>query len=189
MNKSDDLIGPFGRSFIGDFPTVGSLLLLLSTFFLSALFSLGNLIPFLILFIILSSSVVYISFNFIEPHFNSKPSNKLVPIKKNKLSFDFLKETFTSGSERPKKIITFTDAIKNFFKNWANFRGRASRSEHNWPLLFSFLLQIILTIISVVLSLFLSLSEGSDLLFFIFFSINLIFQIIFFLFFMFLIIP
>ena len=189
MNNSDNEIGPFGRSFVGDFPTSGTMLILLSTFIFSALFSLGNLIPFLILFIISSSSVVYISFNFIEPHFNSKPSNKLVPIKKNKLSFDFLKETFTSGSERPKKIITFTDAIKNFFKNWANFRGRASRSEHNWPLLFSFLLQIILTIISVVLSLFLSLSEGSDLLFFIFFSINLIFQIIFFLFFMFLIIP
>jgi len=189
VNSSDDLIGPFGRSFIGDFPTPGTMVLLLSTFFISALFSLGNLIPFLILFIISSSSVISISYNFIEPHFNSKPSNKLIPIKENKLSFDFLKETFTSGSERPKKIIKFTSAIKNFFKNWANFRGRASRSEYNWYLLFVFLLQIIFTIISVVLLLFLSLSESSDFLFFIFFSINLIFQIIFFLFFMFLIIP
>ena len=49
MNNSDNEMGPFGRSFVGDFPTFGSLLLLLSTFFLSALFSLGNLIPFLIL--------------------------------------------------------------------------------------------------------------------------------------------
>ena len=72
MNNSDNEMGPFGRSFIGDFPTVGSLLLLLSTFFLSALFSLGNLIPFLILFIISSSLVVYITYNFIEPHFNER---------------------------------------------------------------------------------------------------------------------
>ena len=72
MNNSDDAIGPFGRSFIGDFPTLGSMLLLLSTFFLSALFSLGNLIPFLILFIISSLSVVYISYSFIEPHFNER---------------------------------------------------------------------------------------------------------------------
>lgn len=189
MNKSDDLIGPFGRSFVGDFPTSGTMLILLSTFFISALFSLGNIIPFLILFIISSSSVVYISYNFIEPHFNSKLSVNLLSFKKNRLSYDFLRETFTSGSERPKKIISFTDAIKNFFKNWANFRGRASRSEYNWPLLFLFLLQIIFTIISIVLLLFLSLSEGSDFVFFIFFSINLIFQIIFFLFFIFIIIP
>ena len=72
MNNSDNEMGPFGRSFIGDFPTVGSLLLFLSTFFLSALFSLGNLIPFLILFIISSSAVVYISYKFIEPHFNQR---------------------------------------------------------------------------------------------------------------------
>ena len=72
MNNSDDAIGPFGRSFIGDFPTLGSMLLLLSTFFFSALFSLGNLIPFLILFIISSLSVVYISYSFIEPHFNER---------------------------------------------------------------------------------------------------------------------
>ena len=39
MDNSGDLIGPFGRSFIGDFPTLGSILMLLSTFFLSALFS------------------------------------------------------------------------------------------------------------------------------------------------------
>ncbi len=72
MNSSDDLIGPFGRSFIGDFPTIGTMSLLISTFFFSALFSLGNLIPFLILFLISSSSIVYISYNFIEPHFNER---------------------------------------------------------------------------------------------------------------------
>jgi len=189
VNNSDDAIGPFGRSFIGDFPTLGSMLLLVSTFFLSALFSLGNLIPFLILFIISSLFVVYISYSFIEPHFNSKTSIKWFSNKKNIYSFDFLKETFTSGSERPKKIISFTDAIKNFFKNWANFRGRASRSEYNWPLLFIFLLQIILTIISVLFVLFLSISKDSDFLFFIFLSINIIFQFIFIIFIIFLIIP
>lgn len=188
MNSSDDLIGPFGRSFIGDFPTIGTMLLLTSTFFFSALFSLGNLIPFLILFLISSSSIIYISYNFIEPHFNSK-SVIFSTNKKNIFSFNFLIETFTSGSERPEKIISFSNAIKNFFKNWANFRGRASRSEYNWPLLFIFLSQIILTIISASLVLFLFLSEGSDLLFFIFLSINMIFQFISILFFIFLIIP
>ena len=189
MNNSDNEMGPFGRSFVGDFPTLGTMLILLSTFFISALFSLGNLIPFLILFIISSSSVVYLSFYFIEPHFNSKPSNKLVPIKKNKFSLDFLKETLTSGSERPKKIITFTDAIKNFFKNWANFRGRASRSEHNWPILFFSLLQIPLSIISIVLGILLVISEDSEFLFYVFLSIYLIYQFLHFLFFIFLIIP
>ena len=77
MDNSGDLIGPFGRSFIGDFPTLGSILMLLSTFFLSALFSLGNPTIFLVLLIISAPTVVYISYNFIEPHFNSKPLNFL----------------------------------------------------------------------------------------------------------------
>ena len=72
MNNSDNEMGFFGRSFIGDFPTPGTMILLLSTFFISALLSVGNLIPFLILFILSSSSVVYISYSFIEPHFNEK---------------------------------------------------------------------------------------------------------------------
>ena len=189
MDNSGDLIGPFGRSFIGDFPTLGSILMLLSTFFLSALFSLGNPTIFLVLLIISAPTVVYISYNFIEPHFNSKTSINFFPNKTNILSLNYLRETFTSGSERPKKIISFSNAIKNFFKNWANYRGRASRSEYNWHILFMVISQFILSIISVVLLLFLSISESSNLLFYIFLSVNIIFQLFSLLFLVVLIIP
>ena len=189
MNNSDESIGPFGRSFIGDSPTLGSILMLLSTIFLSALFSLGNPIIFLVLLIISSSSVFYISYNFIEPHFNSKKSVNFLSDKTNIISLNYLKETFTSGSERPKNIISFSNAIKNFFKNWANYRGRASRSEYNWSVLFIIISQFIFSIISVVLLLFLSISESSNFLFYIFLCVNIIFQLFSFLFLVVLIIP
>jgi len=129
VNSSDDLIGPFGRSFIGDFPTIGTMLLLTSTFFFSALFSLGNLIPFLILFLISSSSIIYISYNFIEPHFNSTSSNG-----KN-INFSYKNENpllKLSSTGRPKVIMSFQDSIKTCFKKWSTWNGRASRSEYNW---------------------------------------------------------
>ena len=102
---------------------------------------------------------------------------------------NYLKETFTSGSERPKNIISFSNAIKNFFKNWANYRGRASRSEYNWSVLFIIISQFIFSIISVVLLLFLSISESSNFLFYIFLCVNIIFQLFSFLFLVVLIIP
>ena len=122
-------MGPFGRSFIGDFPTVGSLLLLLSTFFLSVLFSLGNLIPFLILFMVSSSLVFYISYNFIEPHFNSNNSGNYDFSLTNKDSNAILN---ISGNGRPKQIMSFQDSIRTCFKKWFTWEGRASRSEYNW---------------------------------------------------------
>ena len=160
MNNSDNEMGPFGRSFIGDFPTLGTMLILLSTFFISALFSLGNLIPFLILFIISSSSVVYISYNLIEPHFNSKPLNFIkkstIKIKEN-LSF--------TETSRPTHIISFQDSIRSFFINWSDFNGRSSRSEHNWILLFSFIVNILFYLIGIFLGIILYFSNESPSLF------------------------
>ena len=153
-------MGPFGRSFVGDFPTLGTMLILLSTFFISALFSLGNLIPFLILFIISSSSVVYISYNLIEPHFNSKPLNFIkkstIKIKEN-LSF--------TETSRPTHIISFQDSIRSFFINWSDFNGRSSRSEHNWILLFSFIVNILFYLIGIFLGIILYFSNESPSLF------------------------
>ena len=156
MNNSDNEMGPFGRSFIGDFPTLGSMLLLLTTFFLSALFSLGNLIPFLILFIISSSSVIYISYNLIEPHFNSKPLNFIkstIKIKEN--------VSFTETS-RPTHIISFQDSIRSFFINWSDFNGRSSRSEHNWILLFSLIVNILFYLIGIFLGVILYVSNETS---------------------------
>ena len=41
----------------------------------------------------------------------------------------------------------FGEAIASFFKNYANFSGRASRSEFWYAMLFNFIAQIVLTII------------------------------------------
>lgn len=141
MNNSNNDLGPFGRSFVGNFPTLGSMLLLLTTFFLSALFSLGNLITFIILLILSSSSVIFICYRYIEPHFNEKSKSKLIIPLRN-INF-----TLESGSNRPKKIMSFKQAIKNFFKKWADFKTRSSRSEYNWFILFSFIYNIFVEII------------------------------------------
>ena len=144
MNKSDNEMGPFGRSFIGDFPTLGSMLLLLTTFFLSALFSLGNLISFIILLVLSSLSVIFMCYKFIEPHFNNKSKNNLIsPVRKINFSLE-------SGSNRPEKSMSFKLAIKFFFKKWADYKSRSSRSEYNWFILFSFIFPLFVEIIFTI---------------------------------------
>ena len=44
---------------------------------------------------------------------------------------------------RPLYGATFGQAVTRFFKNYVNFKGRASRSEYWWVALFSFLVQLI----------------------------------------------
>lgn len=44
--------------------------------------------------------------------------------------------------------MTFGQSIKHVFSNYANFKGRASRSEYWWFYLFSVLVSIVLEIIS-----------------------------------------
>ena len=190
MSSVNEELGPFGRSFIGDFPTVGSFSLLAASFLLSALLSLGNLLPFLILFMLSSSSMIYMSYNFIEPHFNSKPSaNKMDGFNKISFSLESAQRSLTSGSARPKEIISFKNAIRSFFKNWANFSGRASRSEYNWTLLFYILIQIPLIFISIILTFVLLITEDSDLLFFPILIISAFYNLFVGLFYLLLIIP
>ena len=129
MSNSNNELGPFGRAFIGDFPTSGTLWLLVTFFLLSAVFSLGNVVPFLILLIISSSTIVYINYNFIEPHFNSKTSgNKSI----NSLYNNVNPLVQLSGTGRPKQTMSFQDSIRTCFKKWSSWHGRASRSEFNW---------------------------------------------------------
>ena len=53
----------------------------------------------------------------------------------------------TSGG-RPAHIMSFTDAVTNvLINNYVGFKGRASRSEYWWFLLFAFLISIITIII------------------------------------------
>ena len=48
--------------------------------------------------------------------------------------------------------MNFQEAIDAGFKNFTNFKGRASRSEHNYFVLFSFLVQVVLEMIDPSLS-------------------------------------
>jgi len=183
VNNSDNEMGPFGRSFIGDFPTLGSMLLLLSTFFLSALFSFGNLIPFIILLILSSSSVIFISYKFIEPHFNNKSNNNLInPIRKINFSL-------TSGSNRPKNPMSFKQAIRNFFKKWADFRTRSSRSEYNWFILFSIILNIVVEIVFTITFVIIYMGDLDSVFILIVIAILIILSLIIFILLLLLIIP
>ena len=47
--------------------------------------------------------------------------------------------------------MTFTDSIKSCIENYATFRGRASRSEYWWMVLFSNLFVLLMTIIFSVI--------------------------------------
>lgn len=63
--------GPFGRSFLGKFPTKGTLFLFVMSFFLSLFFS-GGILGFIVVLSISNGFVFYLTFFHIEPHFNSK---------------------------------------------------------------------------------------------------------------------
>tara|TARA_B100001142_G_scaffold133059_1_gene134534 strand:- start:1380 stop:1742 length:363 start_codon:yes stop_codon:yes gene_type:complete len=45
--------------------------------------------------------------------------------------------------------MSFSEAIQSGFKNYANFNGRASRSEHNYWILFAFFISIATTILDI----------------------------------------
>ena len=69
-DTSSDL-GPFGRSFLGDFPSKGALSLIVLGLLLSLVLS-GGFLSFLVLFSVLKVLSIYLSYNYIEPHFNAK---------------------------------------------------------------------------------------------------------------------
>lgn len=51
---------------------------------------------------------------------------------------------------RPLYGASFGQAIKRFFKNYANFKGRASRSEYWWAMLFTALLELVPLILIMI---------------------------------------
>ena len=54
------------------------------------------------------------------------------------------KNSLYGNPNRPPMGVTFFDAVKNFYLNYANFSGRAVRSEYWWVYLYSFIASILL---------------------------------------------
>ncbi len=69
--NSPNELGPFGRLFVGEFPSRGTLSLIAVGALFSSIIA-GGWLSFLLLLIIMSYLSIYMSYNYIEPHFNSK---------------------------------------------------------------------------------------------------------------------
>ena len=63
--------GPFGRSFLGKFPTKGTLILFAMSFLFTLIIS-GGIFGFFFLFSLFNGLIFVLTFFLIEPHFNSK---------------------------------------------------------------------------------------------------------------------
>ena len=71
QGEKQEVIGPFGRSFIGEFPTRGTLSII-AVAILFDFFVAGGWISFLLLSVITIFLAIYFCYNYIEPHFNSR---------------------------------------------------------------------------------------------------------------------
>ena len=71
QGENQEILGPFGRLFIGDFPTKGTLCIIALAILVGAWIS-GGLLSFLLLSIITIFLTIYFCYNHIEPHFNSR---------------------------------------------------------------------------------------------------------------------
>ena len=71
QDGGQELLGPFGRLFIGDFPTKGTLLIIAFAILFDSKIA-GGWISFLLLSIITIFLTIYFCYNYIEPHFNSR---------------------------------------------------------------------------------------------------------------------
>ena len=71
QGENQGVFGPFGRSFIGDFPTKGTLCIIVLAILVDAWIA-GGLLSFLLLSIISVYLAIYFCYNYIEPHFNSR---------------------------------------------------------------------------------------------------------------------
>ena len=71
QSENQEVLGPFGRSFIGDFPTKGTLWITILAILVSAWIA-GGLLSFLLFSIISVYLAIYFCYNYIEPHFNSR---------------------------------------------------------------------------------------------------------------------
>ena len=71
QGENQEALGPFGRLFIGDFPTKGTLWIIALAILVDAWIS-GGLLSFLLLSILSVYLAIYFGYNYIEPHFNSR---------------------------------------------------------------------------------------------------------------------
>ena len=71
QGENQEVLGPFGRLFIGDFPTKGTLCIIVLAILVEAWIA-GGLLSFLLLSIISVYLAIYFCYNYIEPHFNSR---------------------------------------------------------------------------------------------------------------------
>ena len=71
QGENQEVLGPFGRLFIGDFPTKGTLWIIALAILVDAWIS-GGLLSFLLLSILSVYLAIYFGYNYIEPHFNSR---------------------------------------------------------------------------------------------------------------------
>lgn len=71
QGENQEVFGPFGRSFIGDFPTKGTLWIIVLAIVVDYWIA-GGLLSFLLLSIISVYLAIYFGYNYIEPHFNSR---------------------------------------------------------------------------------------------------------------------
>ncbi len=69
QGENQEVLGPFGRSFIGEFPTRGTLSII-AVAILFDFFVAGGWISFLLLSVITIFLGIYFCYNYIEPHFN-----------------------------------------------------------------------------------------------------------------------
>ena len=63
---------------------------------------------------------------------------------------------------RPLSGASFGQAVKRFFKNYANFKGRASRSEYWWVMLLVFLIELIPLVLIILGGIIMAASSGYD---------------------------
>jgi len=71
QGEKQEILGPFGRSFIGDFPTKGTLCIIVLAILVSFWIA-GSWLSFLLLSIISIYLAIYFGYNYIEPHFNTR---------------------------------------------------------------------------------------------------------------------
>ena len=60
----------------------------------------------------------------------------------NRACVDYYYDSYTVQEK-----ISFTDSVKSYFKNYANFKGRTSRREYWWCFLFSWLVGMVASFI------------------------------------------
>ena len=71
QGENQEVLGPFGRAFIGDFPTKGTLSIIALAILVDYWIA-GGWLSFLLLSILSIYFAIYFCYNYIEPHFNSR---------------------------------------------------------------------------------------------------------------------